>query len=300
MTKNNKTLQLFGGGWTEEKLAILRDYLHAYNTALKNKPFTRIYVDAFAGTGYRAQRQTQFQVPDLFDEASDCESQELLKGSTKLALEAEPSFHRFVFVETDKAKIKELEALKAQHPDKADQIDIIRADANEFLQDYCAKRDWRRHRAVLFLDPFATEVVWTTVEAVARTRAMDVWILFPLMAVNRLLAKDARKSFRKRLDAIFGTPEWFERFYRTTRDEDIFGQPLETVRKACDFKGIGDFYAERLRKAFAGVAAESLVWDNSRGSPLFQFFFAAGNEKGAPIAVRIADYILSKKGRKWA
>jgi len=140
--------------------------------------------------------------------------------------------------------------------------------------------------------------VWTTVEAVARTRAMDVWILFPLMAVNRLLAKDARKSFRNRLDAIFGTPEWFERFYRTTKDEDIFGQPLEVVRKACDFKGIGDFYAERLREVFAGVAPESRVWNNSQGSPLFQFFFAAANEKGAPIAVRIANYILSTRDRK--
>lgn len=300
MSKNDKTLQLFGGDWTEQKLAILRAYLHAYNTALKNKPFTRIYVDAFAGTGYRVQRQNQFQMPDIFAESNDPESQELLKGSAKLALEVEPPFHRFVFVETDAAKISELQALKTKHPEKADQIDIVRADANEFLQDYCAKQDWRQHRAVLFLDPFATEVVWTTVQAVAATKAMDVWILFPLMAVNRLLAKDVSKSFRNRLDAIFGTTEWFERFYRTTQEGDIFGQSLETVRKACDFKGIGDFYAERLKAVFAGVAAQRCVWDNSRDSPLFQFFFAAGNEKGAPIAVRIADYLLSKKDQKWA
>jgi three-Cys-motif partner protein len=297
MTKNDKTLQLFGGDWTEEKLAILKAYLHAYNTVLKNQTFTRIYVDAFAGTGYRVQRQNQFQMPDIFAESNDLESQALLKGSAKLALETEPPFHRFVFVETDVDKVRELQELKAKHPEKADQIDIVCADANEFLQDYCAKQDWRQHRAMLFLDPFATEVVWTTVQAVAATKAMDVWILFPLMAVNRLLAKDASKSFRKRLDAIFGTTEWFERFYRTTKEGDIFGQSLETVRKACDFKGIGNFYAERLRAIFAGVAAQSRVWNNSRGSPLFQFFFAAGNPKGAPIAVRIVNDILRKKDR---
>jgi three-Cys-motif partner protein len=297
MTKNDKTRQLFGGDWTEEKLAILKKYLCAYNTVLKKQHFTRIYVDAFAGTGYRVQRQNQFQMPDIFAESNDQETQELLKGSAKLALEVEPPFDRFVFVETDAAKVSELQALKAKHPDKADQIDIVCADANEFLQEYCAKQNWRQHRAMLFLDPFATEVVWTTVQAVAATKAMDVWILFPLMAVNRLLAKDVSKSFRKRLDTIFGTTEWFERFYRTTKEDDIFGQSLETVRKACDFKGIGDFYAERLRAVFAGVAAERCVWDNSRGSPLFQFFFAAGNEKGAPIAVGIADDILRKKDR---
>ena len=293
----DKTLQLFGGDWTDEKLAILKEYLYRYNTALKKQPFTRIYIDAFAGTGYRVQRQSQFQVPDLFAESNDTESQDLLKGSAKLALEVEPSFDRFIFVETDEAKVEELESLKAHHSDKAGQIEIKRSDANSFLQKYCVEQDWRGHRAVLFLDPFATEVAWTTVEAVARTRAMDVWILFPLMAVNRLLAKDASKSFRKRLDVIFGTPEWFERFYRTTKEEDIFGQSLATVRKACDFKRIGDFYEERLRTVFAGVAAERCVWDNSRRSPLFQFFFAAGNPNGAPIAVNIADGILKKKDR---
>ena len=41
----------FGGDWTQEKLGILELYLDAYTTALKNKPFHLVYVDAFAGTG---------------------------------------------------------------------------------------------------------------------------------------------------------------------------------------------------------------------------------------------------------
>ncbi|MDE0205517.1 MAG: three-Cys-motif partner protein TcmP [Candidatus Tectomicrobia bacterium] len=39
----------FGGPWTQEKLDILRRYLDAYTTALKNQPFTLTYIDAFAG-----------------------------------------------------------------------------------------------------------------------------------------------------------------------------------------------------------------------------------------------------------
>ncbi len=117
------------------------------------------------------------------------------------------------------------------------------------------------------------------------------------MAVNRLLAKDASKSVRERLDAIFGTTEWFERFYQPVQEEDMFGPPHVTVRKACDYKSIGDFYAERLNTIFAGVASERCVWDNSRGSPLFQFFFAAANPKGAPIALRIANGILKPKDK---
>jgi hypothetical protein len=46
----------FGGDWTETKLRLLSDYLSAYATALKNQPFAKIYVDAFAGTRYREER----------------------------------------------------------------------------------------------------------------------------------------------------------------------------------------------------------------------------------------------------
>jgi three-Cys-motif partner protein len=46
--------QLFGGNWTEQKLKILERYLNANTTALKNKSFDRVYIEGFAGTGYRS------------------------------------------------------------------------------------------------------------------------------------------------------------------------------------------------------------------------------------------------------
>ena len=99
-------------------------------------------------------------------------------------------------------------------------------------------------------------------------------------------------------DAIFGTPDWFQQFYRVEKAEDIFGQPLEAVVKRCDFKSIGAFYGARLKSVFAGVAAKSIVWRNSRDAPLFQFFFAAANPRGAQRALGIAEDIL-KEGTPW-
>ena len=43
--------QKFGSTHTDIKLAKLAAYLGAFNTALKNQPFERLYIDAFAGTG---------------------------------------------------------------------------------------------------------------------------------------------------------------------------------------------------------------------------------------------------------
>lgn len=41
----------FGGVWTRIKLEALEKYLLAFNTALSKQSFTRLYIDAFAGTG---------------------------------------------------------------------------------------------------------------------------------------------------------------------------------------------------------------------------------------------------------
>jgi three-Cys-motif partner protein len=174
----DSTGQFFGGNWTEKKLEILRKYLESYNTALKNQPFKRIYIDAFAGTGYRQKRSHPYDKYSFFGD----ESEKFLKGSAKLALEVNPSFHKYIFIETDGEKITELEKLRSQHPEK--KIEIIQNDANEFIQNYCGQENWVNNRAVLFLDPFATEVEWPTIEAVAKTKSIDVWILFPLMAVK--------------------------------------------------------------------------------------------------------------------
>ena len=293
MINKNTTGLLFGGDWTEQKLTILADYLSAYNTALKKQPFRRVYVDAFAGTGYREKRQREFGLRGFFSDLEEGAPQRFLKGSAKRALEVQPPFDRYIFVESDAGNVQALERLRKEHKDKAGAIEIVQDDANDFVQDYCREEDWRSTRAVLFLDPFATQVEWATIEAVAATKAIDLWILFPLMAVNRLLAKDPNKACRDRLDAIFGTEDWFRAFYRTSKVARFFGPP-QVTQKACDFRAIGTFFLERLKAVFAGVAPKPGVLCNTKGSPLFHLFFAAGNPRGAPIAVRIADHLLRK------
>src|SRR5688572_17851491 len=107
-------LQLFGGDWTERKIDALNQYLRAYARALSNTRFNRVYIDAYAGTGYREQRVSATDVaPSMFKEdlkeLTTSESQRFLDGSPKLALRVEPAFHRFVFIEYDEAKVRELE-----------------------------------------------------------------------------------------------------------------------------------------------------------------------------------------------
>ena len=143
------------------------------------------------------------------------EPQRFLQGSARVALECDPPFHKYIFIEKNEEKLAELQInLSREFPKKEKLIIFIRGDANTVIQDLCEK-DWRLHRAVLFLDPFGMQVTWTTMEAVAKTKAMDLWILFPLgVAVNRLLTKDGNinEKWKRKLDEIFGSEGWYNKF----------------------------------------------------------------------------------------
>lgn len=294
----------FGGNWTTRKLDVLANYLRAYTTALKDKPtprkpFQKLYIDAFAGTGYREARQGDtdssqsalFPVPDL----AEPEPQSLLDGSARIALRTEPRFDNYVFIERSAERCARLEDLKAEFPMLAERIVIRRGDANTEIQTLCSA-DWRSQRAVLFLDPYGMQVEWTTIEAIARTKAIDLWLLFPLgIGVNRLLTKsgDIPESWRRRLTLLLGTDDWFEEFYQVSATPTLFGNDQELVKAKMDT--IGRYFNNRLKGIFAGVASEPGVLRNSTNNPLFLLCFAVGNEgRGKEIALRIANHLLKE------
>jgi three-Cys-motif partner protein len=262
-----------------------------------------MYIDAFAGTGYREQRveATAPQFPNIFadelGELTAAEPQRFLDGSAKIALRVEPPFHRFTFIEYDDDKVAELEKLKTEFPSHAGSIDVRKGDANQAIQQICANWDKKGSRGVLFLDPFGMQVEWATIEAIAGTGCIDTWILFPF-AANRLMTKspgDIPTGWRNRLSSLFGTGEWESRFYKQRTLVDIFHGDMTVIEKSLTLQGLGAYYGERLRTVFPAVAPNPRVLHSDTNRPLFQLFFAAANPgKGGEIALKIAEHILKK------
>ena len=288
----------FGGQWTTRKLEVLAKYLQSYTTALKNTPFHKLYIDAFAGTGYRdARRDNEEDSPQntLFPDLAEPEPQSFLDGSARLALQTEPRFDQYIFIERSPDRCAHLESLKSEFPGLAKKVEIHQGDANAKIQDLCAK-DWQTNRAVLFLDPYGMQVEWKTIEATARTKAIDLWLLFPLgIGVNRLLTKsgDIPKSWRHRLDLLLGTENWYDEFYTVETTPTLFGDDRERVVKAT-METIGRYFTNRLKEIFTGVAEEPGVLRNSANNPLYLLCFAVGNERGKDIALRIARHLLKE------
>ena len=295
-------VNVFGGNWTRDKLRILEDYLKAYTTALKNQSFRLWYVDAFAGTGYvnltsGSVTQGRLSIP----EELDTETANILKGSARLAIEVDDRpFDEFIFIEQNFEYATELSKLKQEFSGRS--IRIVPDDANKFLPDWCAEKNWqlgtpwRGERAVIFLDPYATEADWQTVQRIAETESVDLWILFPLSALSRLMPNervpdDANAAI---LDRVFGGPEWREVLYQTHTQPNLFGEEeIQAVRN--EQQAIVELYLGKLKAVFPYVAPNPKWFRNSRNSPLFAFMFAAANPgRGGQIALGIANHILNR------
>lgn len=290
--------QKFGGDWTEQKLRVLNDYLEAYCRIFQANPaakyFDTIYVDAFAGSGLIEKQTPDTNTVGLFGEFAEEEAIQFLKGSASLALQH--PFTRYVFTEKSAARIAELEKLREQSP-REHSILIEKGEANALLANLVKSTDWTRCRAVVFLDPYGMQVDWETIEKLGSTKAVDLWLLFPLgQAVMRLLRKDGEPSpeWQQALDRIFGTHDWHSRFYVTTIEAGLFGEEILSTHRTADSRAVGAFMLERLKTAFHAVAPNPGVLLNSQNVPLYLFCFASANPKGAPIALRIAKHLLKE------
>lgn len=282
----------FGGSWTTDKLDRVAQYLERYTTALKNQPFDLIYVDAFAGTGYRGGSDDNPTIGSLFDMP---EVDELVKGSARIALEIDPPFDQYIFIEKNRNRFEALRELKTEFADHGKKIRLINQEANSAILDLCRETNWKKTRAVMFLDPYGMQVDWQTIEAIATTESIDLWYLFPSgMGVVRLTPHHGKipEAWQARLDRMLGDRGWRDVFYIESEVDDLFGNVTKDRQKATDIARIESYLLGRMRGIFAGVAKHGLPLRNSRGQCMYLLTFASGNKKGAPIALKIAQHIL--------
>ena len=217
---------------------------------------------------------------------------EFHEGSPRIALGVQNKpFDRFTFIEIDPRRCGYLAQLKEEYPTR--DIDIRNGDANSEISLFCKNMSYH-DRAVVFLDPFATQVSWDTVAKLAQTKKVDCWILFPLSAITRMMprAHEPPEPLAEHLDRIFGGRTfWRDDVYHTDLQRNMFDDvPRQTRSPGSD--QIAACYRKRLEEVFEKIAPTPRKFRNSKQSPLFELFFAASNPKGAPIAVKIANHIL--------
>ena len=169
-----------------------------------------------------------------------------------------------------------------------------RDDAIRRRVDRGKARTWR---GVLFLDPFATEVEWSTIKAIADFQALDTWILFPVSAIVRMLPRsrkpdDISPGWVSRLTRVFGDQSWRE-LYTQSPQRNLFGDSGSERESGVD--GLVSIYKTNLERLFGQrFLSTSRRLKTSTGSPLFEFMFCVGNPRGIGPATSIAGHILDR------
>jgi three-Cys-motif partner protein len=166
------------GTWWEAKLELIRKYGTAYSTILSNRPrLTHVYIDAFAGAGMHVSRKTG----------------ELVQGSPIQALEIDPPFAEYHFIDTDGEKV---EALRLAARSRTG-VHIYQGDANVLLLDRVFPQVQYEgfQRALCLLDPYGLHLDWRVLETAGRMRSVEIFLNFPMLDINRnALLNDTSKA----------------------------------------------------------------------------------------------------------
>jgi three-Cys-motif partner protein len=243
------------GYWSEIKLEIVRDYASAYSRILNANKLPHIYVDAFAGAGQHISRGTGGFV----------------QGSPVNALNIQPPFREYHFIDLNAAKVEHLQNLIGARQD----VRIYEGDCNEVLiQKIFPTLNYESYRrALCLLDPYGLDLKWEVMLQAGQLETIDMFLNFPVMDMNRnvLWRNPERVSGerRARLTAFWGDESWAQAAYSTTGN--LFGFPE---------KGSNDSVAEAFRQRLLNVAGFKRVPNpipmrNSGGATVYYLFFAS-------------------------
>lgn len=268
------------GPWAIEKHHRLRAYLTEYTKILRKQPWCRgfEYIDAFAGSGSARIRDRD----------------ERIDGSPRIALDLPHPFSSYTFIETKQWRIDHLRRLQADYPDR--DIRIVAKDCNQVItQDITPRLTYGAcRRGFIFLDPFSTHVQYDTIRRIAETKAIEIFLHFPTMAINRtelhnVVEADGDGIVGEAMDRIWGNHDWHNLLY--TRQTDLFGNVRYVKNRRTSAAVLGKLFVEdRLRPLFDHVT-DPIVIKSPQGPDIYCLIFAGHNETGA----RIANGVFRKK-----
>jgi three-Cys-motif partner protein len=182
-------------------------------------------------------------------------------------------------------------------PKLYDRVTILQSDANEALVRLCHDTNWRRSRAVAFLDPFGLQLKFSMVQELGRTGAVDLWYLVPVLAMSRQVKSDGSilEPGGSLIDELLGTTAWrSDVVAEEPQADDLFGPVQPAVRKVANAAWFERVAMHQLRGAFAGGVLDRALPLGRGGMHEFSLVFACANPSSSAnaLAKRLADAVL--------
>ena len=150
-------------GSTDGTVDIIKRYALEYSRILSKGKLHHVYIDAFAGSGKHISRTTRGTIP----------------GSPQIALDIDPPFKEYYFIDIDGAKVAELNKITANYPE----AHVLQGDCNKrLLNDVFPNVEYDDYkRAFCLLDPYGLDLDWTVMHKAGQTKSIEILLNFPVM-----------------------------------------------------------------------------------------------------------------------
>lgn len=262
------------GYWSELKLEIVEKYGAAYTAILSKQRLKRYYIDAFSGAGVHISKT----------------SGRTVEGSPARALKLSPPFDGYYFIDLEQQKTDYLKRLCGDRKD----VHIYTGDATRhLLTDVLPPITYENYtRALCLLDPYGLHLDWSAILQAGKSRAIDMFLNFPVMDMNRnAIWKNPGSVPRdglERMTKFWGDDSWRQAAYVESPQTDLFG-PAEMIKQSNE--AIVAAFRERLKKVagFQSVV-EPLPMRNSTNAVVYYLFFASQKS----VAEKIIGEIFAK------
>jgi len=258
------------GYWSEIKLDIIKKYAVAYSVIINNQSFIKSYhyIDGFAGAGIHISKNTKG----------------FILGSPTNALNVNPPFSQYHFIDLDGDKAELLRELGADNP----KVNVYEGDCNEILLEkiFPLIRYENYNRALCLLDPYNIGLSWEVIYAAGQSKAIDIFLSFIVMDMNmNVLRHNPEKADQKqinRMNVFWGDESWREAAY--AKERGLFND----VEDKTSNKAIAEAFRDRLKTiAGFGYVPEPLPMRNTKGATIYYLFFASPNKTGGKIVTDI-------------
>lgn len=270
------------GIWSEVKLAIVREYAAAYSKIMEASRRDRLhrmkwlYIDAYAGPGYHLSKTTG----------------ETVKGSPLIALNTDPPFHEYHFIDTEPARAKQLRELAGDRQD----VYTYSEDCNTvLLRDVFPRAQYGDYRrAICLLDPYNINLTWDVIEAAGQSKSIEIFVNFMIMDINRnALRRNPDKSVKTKVDQmtrLWGDDTWLDAGYDrvpTLFDEEI---PVKVTNER-----FAEAFRQRLiTKAGFKHVPKPMPMKTKSNAVIYYLYFASQND----AALNIVTDIFRKYGQR--
>ena len=260
------------GHWSQIKHEIIEKYAKAYSIILSKQGYVKyIYIDAFSGPGIHKTK----------DEAK------IVDGSPKKALNIDPQFTEYHFIDLNEDKIN---FLKESTENLGNNIYYYCEDCNTvLLNEVFPDITYKNYkRALCLLDPYGIQLDWEVIKMAGESEVIEIFLNFPVADMNRNVLwnnPDGVTDYNlNRMNKFWGDSSWHDCAYK--EEMTLFGPEIVKDGNQSVVEG---FKKRLIKEAGFKYVPDPLPMKNSKGAIVYYLFFAATKDVAGKIVNDIFD-----------